>query len=149
MLVMITNALALCFKFIGAPSLYLTIVNYSSYFFLALYNFDLLVKWIGLGNKYFTKVWNIFDFSIILIADGCLALEFGMNYVNLVNAVLALRLFKLVTIFKLAKKHEEFRVVFRTMYIVLVQFMYVLLLQFFTIFIFAVVGMGFYSKVML
>jgi hypothetical protein len=66
-----------------------------------------------------------------------------------VNAALAVRLLRLVRIFRLLRKIEEFRVIYRTMYIVLVQFMYVLLLQFFTIYIFAVVGMGFYSHVML
>jgi len=103
----------------------------------------------GLAGRYLTKVWNMFDLTIILIADICLALEFGLGYKDLVNAALAFRLLKLVRIFRLVKKIPEFRVVYRTMYIVLIQFLYVLLLQFFTIYIFAVVGMGFYSHVML
>jgi len=65
---------------------------------------------------------------IIIIADICLALEFGLGYKNLVNAALAVRLLRLVRFFKLFKKFYEFRVVYRTMYIVLVQFMYVILL---------------------
>ena len=108
-----------------------------------------MIKKLGLGGRYLTKVWNQFDLSIVLIADLCLALEFGLGYKNFVNAALAVRLLRLVRIFRLFRKIQEFRVIYRTMHIVLVQFMYVLLLQFFTIYIFAVVGMGFYSHVML
>ena len=74
----------------------------------------------GLAGRYLTKIWNIYDLGIILIADGCLALEFGLGYKNLVNAALAVRLLRLVRIFRLLKKIPEFRVVYRTMYIVLV-----------------------------
>jgi hypothetical protein len=125
---MILNATALCIKFTNMPSLYKLAVNYSSYFFLAVYNIDQVIKKLGLGGRYLTKVWNIFDLAIILVADGCLALEFGLGYENLVNAALSVRLFRLVRTFRLLKKIPEFRVVYRTMYIVLVQFLYVLLL---------------------
>lgn len=37
---MTLNAVALCFKFVGVAGLQVTIINYSSYFFLALYNLD-------------------------------------------------------------------------------------------------------------
>lgn len=66
--------------------------------------------------------------AIVLIADSFVALEFGLGYKNFVNAALAVRLFRLVRIFRLFKKIQEFRVIYRTMHIVLVQFMYVLLL---------------------
>ena len=128
LVLMILNATALCIKFVGMADIYSISVNYSSYFFLAIYNIDQLIKKIGLGGRYFTKVWNVFDFAIILVADGCLALEFGLGYKNIVNAALAVRLFRLVRIFRLLRKIPEFRVVYRTMYIVLVQFLYVLLL---------------------
>jgi len=126
--IMALNVVALCIKFIGMSNWYKVGVNYSSYFFLVIYNIDQIIKRKGLGGRYLTKVWNLYDLVIILIADGCLALEFGLGYENLVNAALAARLLRLVRVFRLFRKIPEIRVVYRTIYIVLIQFLYVLLL---------------------
>lgn len=114
------NVIVICVKFVGINKWIKLCVNYSSYFFLLIYNIDQLIKLKGYGGRYLSKVWNQFDLSIVLLADICLGLEMGLGFESLVNAVLAVRVIRLVRLFRLVKRFTEFRVIYKTIYIVLI-----------------------------
>ncbi|KAM8962187.1 two pore channel protein 1 isoform 1-T1 [Pelodytes ibericus] len=119
-------------------------VPWSYIVFLTLYGAELLLKVTGLGPlEYFTSGWNLFDFSVTLLALlGLLPLAFGMNPFYF---IVVLRPLQLLRLFKLKKRY---RTVLDTMFELLPRMASLGLTLLIFYYSFSIVGMEFFSGVL-
>lgn len=76
--------------------------------FAIIFNLECVLKIIGLGSRYFYKVWNLFDLAIILLIDLGLIMSYSMtNQINISAAVTVLRAFRIMRVFTLVKKSKN------------------------------------------
>ena len=79
--------------------------------FFTIFFLEMIIKLIGLGSKtYFKDRFNLFDFAIVLISTVDIFLYTYMDSEDATSkgAISALRAFRLLRIFKLAKSWREF-----------------------------------------
>ncbi|XP_063310781.1 two pore channel protein 1 [Pelobates fuscus] len=119
-------------------------VPWSYIVFLTLYGVELMLKVTGLGPlKYFTSGWNLFDFSVTLLALlGLLALAFDMKPFYF---IVVLRPLQLLRLFKLKKRY---RTVLDTMFELLPRMASLGLTLLIFYYSFSIVGMEFFSGVL-
>ncbi|XP_053324826.1 two pore channel protein 1 [Spea bombifrons] len=119
-------------------------VPWSYIVFLTLYGAELLLKITGLGPmEYFTSGWNLFDFSVTLLALlGLLALAFDMKPFYF---IVVLRPLQLLRLFKLKKRY---RTVLDTMFELLPRMASLGLTLLIFYYSFSIVGMEFFSGVL-
>ncbi|KAM4807521.1 two pore channel protein 1 [Rhinophrynus dorsalis] len=119
-------------------------VPWSYIVFLTIYGAELLLKVTGLGPmEYFTSGWNLFDFSVTLLALlGLLALAFNMKPFYF---IVVLRPLQLLRLFKLKKRY---RTVLDTMFELLPRMASLGLTLLIFYYSFSIVGMEFFSGVL-
>ena len=79
-------------------------------FFSGVFFLEMVIKLAGLGKKhYFKSRFNSFDFVIVVISCGDVVMTFSDKEIfSGSNAVQALRAFRLLRVFKLAKSWKQF-----------------------------------------
>ncbi|XP_053558136.1 two pore channel protein 1 isoform X2 [Bombina bombina] len=119
-------------------------VPWSYIVFLTIYGAELLLKVTGLGpHEYFTSGWNLFDFSVTLLALlGLLALAFNMKPFYF---IVVLRPLQLLRLFKLKKRY---RTVLDTMFELLPRMASLGLTLLIFYYSFSIVGMEFFAGVL-
>ncbi|XP_068095980.1 two pore channel protein 1 [Hyperolius riggenbachi] len=119
-------------------------VPWSYIVFLTIYGTEVLLKATGLGPlEYFTSGWNLFDFSVTLLALlGLLALAFDMKPFYF---IVVLRPLQLLRLFKLKKRY---RTVLDTMFELLPRMASLGLTLLIFYYSFSIVGMEFFSGVL-
>ncbi|XP_063769368.1 two pore channel protein 1 isoform X1 [Pseudophryne corroboree] len=119
-------------------------VPWSYIVFLTIYVSEVLVKVTGLGPlKYFTSGWNLFDFSVTMLALlGLLALAFNVKPFYF---IVVLRPLQLLRLFKLKKRY---RTVLDTMFELLPRMASLGLTLLIFYYSFSIVGMEFFSGVL-
>ncbi|XP_018417245.1 PREDICTED: two pore calcium channel protein 1 [Nanorana parkeri] len=119
-------------------------VPWSYIVFLTIYGVEVLLKVTGLGPlKYFTSGWNLFDFSVTLLALlGLLALALNMKPFYF---IVVLRPLQLLRLFKLKKRY---RTVLDTMFELLPRMASLGLTLLIFYYSFSIVGMEFFSGVL-
>ncbi|TRY69993.1 hypothetical protein TCAL_02815 [Tigriopus californicus] len=107
-----------------------------SYFFVALYTIEAILKLIGLGFKnYFASYWNMFDFGVTVL--GILSLILEILDIPLFYVVI-LRPLRLLTLFRMKKR---FRDVFGTAVILYPRLTSAVIVLLLTYYFFAIIGM--------
>ncbi|KAG9487107.1 hypothetical protein GDO78_007142 [Eleutherodactylus coqui] len=119
-------------------------VPWSYVVFLTIYGAEVLLKVTGLGPlEYFTSGWNLFDFSVTMLALlGLLALAFDMKPFYF---IVVLRPLQLLRLFKLKKRY---RTVLDTMLELLPRMASLGLTLLIFYYSFSIVGMEFFSGVL-
>nr|DBA22831.1 TPA: hypothetical protein GDO54_013826 [Pyxicephalus adspersus] len=119
-------------------------VPWSYVVFLTIYGAEVLLKVTGLGPlEYFTSGWNLFDFSVTLLALlGLLALALNMKPFYF---IVVLRPLQLLRLFKLKKRY---RTVLDTMFELLPRMASLGLTLLIFYYSFSIVGMEFFSGVL-
>lgn len=119
-------------------------VPWSYIVFLTIYGAEVLLKVTGLGPlEYFTSGWNVFDFSVTMLALlGLLALAFDMKPFYF---IVVLRPLQLLRLFKLKKRY---RTVLDTMLELLPRMASLGLTLLIFYYSFSIVGMEFFSGVL-
>ncbi|XP_072004232.1 two pore channel protein 1 [Engystomops pustulosus] len=119
-------------------------VPWSYIVFLTIYGAEVLLKVTGLGPlEYFTSGWNLFDFSVTMLALlGLLALAFDMKPFYF---IVVLRPLQLLRLFKLKKRY---RTVLDTMLELLPRMASLGLTLLIFYYSFSIVGMEFFSGVL-
>ncbi|KAM9329594.1 two pore channel protein 1 [Gastrophryne carolinensis] len=123
-------------------------VPWSYIVFLTIYGAEVLLKVTGLGPvKYFTYGWNLFDFSVTMLALlGLLALAFDMKPFYFIVVLRPIQLLRQVlTLFKLKKRY---RTVLDTMFELLPRMASLGLTLLIFYYSFSIVGMEFFSGVL-
>lgn len=137
------NSLLLTLVWNSQNKKFSTAITYLNYFFTVLFNIEVFIKLVGLGLRYFSDSYNIFDFIIALGSTVGLVLEnVFVNYNSITNAM---RTFRIGRLFKLFRNHKSLDAIFEAFIITLPALINVggLLLLF--IFIYSVLGMNFFS----
>ena len=109
---------------------------------------EAVLKITGLGARYFTDMWNLFDFVSVFgsLIGLIVSLVTGVQAGPVASVV---RVFRLVRILKIAKRARSLRVMFETLIAALPAIFNVTLLLFLFIFVYACVGVQLFAHVQL
>eukprot|EP00095_Tigriopus_kingsejongensis_P005462 maker-scaffold865_size87005-snap-gene-0.16 protein:Tk05462 transcript:maker-scaffold865_size87005-snap-gene-0.16-mRNA-1 annotation:"two pore channel 1" len=113
-----------------------------SYFFVALYTLEAVLKLVGIGFKnYFSSYWNIFDFAVTVL--GILSLILEVLHIPLFYVVI-LRPLRLLTLFRMKKR---FRDVFGTAVILYPRLTSAIIVLLLIYYFFGIIGMECFQDV--
>lgn len=74
----ILNTILMSINWYDSPDSLESSMEYVNYVFTGIFTFEALIKLIAFGPRdYFSKGWNIFDFSIVIIS--CITLIIGLT----------------------------------------------------------------------
>jgi len=87
------------------------IVNFLNLIFSGFFLMELFIKLLGQGFRYyFRDTYNWFDSTIVLFSVVDISLEYTVKYTSTGSgAITALRVFRLIKLFRLAKFWKEFQ----------------------------------------
>jgi voltage-dependent calcium channel L type alpha-1D len=142
------NTVLLAMGFYNQPELYTSFLDVMNLVFTVFFTFEFTVKLAGFGFKeYFADPWNTFDFVIVIGSF----LDIGMA--NLADgggaSISMLRLFRAMRLVKLLAKGESIRQLLYTFIKSFQALPYVALLVALVFFIYGVVGMQVFGKIVL
>lgn len=123
--------------------------EYANYVFAAVFNIEMILKVIGLGNMYFKEGWNIFDMTIVILTDIGLLVKLLKLGEAFATAATVIRGFRIMRIFKLIRSSVHIRVILDTVFNILPQIKNVMTLIVLLMFIFAALGINLFANVML
>merc|ERR1712166_395311 len=110
-----------------------------NYLFVGIFTLEIIVRFIAQGPRsFFRNGWQCFDFAIVV---GCLAVIPLDGIVNLQ----ALRPFRLLLVFRMIKRARGIKMLVGVLLMSLPAVINVSMLLFLSFFIFAVMGMQFFS----
>uniref|UniRef100_A0A1I8I3D7 Voltage-dependent L-type calcium channel subunit alpha n=1 Tax=Macrostomum lignano TaxID=282301 RepID=A0A1I8I3D7_9PLAT len=143
------NTIALAMKFEGQPDAYSLALDYLNMIFTAIFTIEFVLKLIAFSfRNYFSDVWNVFDFIIVLgsyidIITGKLTAGKTTISINF------FRLFRAMRLVKLLNRGEHLRTLLWTFIKSFQALPYVALLILMLFFIYAVIGMQMFGKIRL
>ena len=75
MCMVFANTITLMVKWAGEPVSVSHVTDILNYVFLSIFTFEMVIKVTALGLRvYFRDRWNMFDFGVIVLTFGCIAL---------------------------------------------------------------------------
>ena len=147
----VTNTIVLAFDSYPVNIETLIFIEWANFIFYLIFIGEMIIKMLGLGLKiYFKDHANVFDFIVIIFStiDFFLQLFSGGVDANKIKALQAMRVFRLLRVFKLAKIWPEFAYILETVGRAMrkISAFSVLLLIF--IFIYALLGLELFSAML-
>ena len=134
----------------GSPGSLESSLEYVNYVFTAIFTFEAIIKLIAFGAKdYFSKGWNIFDFTIVLISYITLIIGLTTDSGFGPKQATVARAFRIGRIFRLITKAKFLRVIFNTIIITLPSLANVGALMILLLFIFSILGVQIFATVKL
>lgn len=119
--------------------------EYANYVFAGVFNLEMILKLVGLGNMYFKEGWNVFDMIIVIATDLGLLLKVLKLGEAFATAATVIRGFRIMRIFKLIRSSVQIRVLLDTVFNILPQIKNVMTLIVLLMFIFAALGINLFS----
>lgn len=121
----------------------------SNYIFSFIFNMEMILKLIGLGQTYFKSNWNCFDMFIVLASDlGMLLSLFDVGG-GFTTAATVIRSVRIMRMARLIRTSQNIRLILDTILNILPQIGNVMSLVFLLFFIYAALAVNFFSDVML
>uniref|UniRef100_A0A1I8GT10 Voltage-dependent L-type calcium channel subunit alpha n=1 Tax=Macrostomum lignano TaxID=282301 RepID=A0A1I8GT10_9PLAT len=143
------NTIALAMKFEGQPDTYSLALDYLNMIFTAIFTIEFLLKLIAFSfRNYFSDLWNVFDFIIVLGSY----IDIITGKVTAGKATISInffRLFRAMRLVKLLNRGEHLRTLLWTFIKSFQALPYVALLILMLFFIYAVIGMQMFGKIRL
>jgi voltage-dependent calcium channel L type alpha-1D len=124
------------------------ISNYSNIVFACVFNAEMVLKLIGLGNTYFLEPWNKFDMVIVVGTDLSFiisALGVGSEITAAISVIRSVRVMRMV---RLIKTSANVRLIFDTIMNILPQITNVMTLIILLLYIFAALSINLFATVM-
>uniref|UniRef100_A0A1I8IQR8 Voltage-dependent L-type calcium channel subunit alpha n=1 Tax=Macrostomum lignano TaxID=282301 RepID=A0A1I8IQR8_9PLAT len=155
------NTIALAMKFEGQPESYSSALDYMNMLFTAIFTIEFLLKLLAFSfRNYFSDLWNILDFVIVLgsyidIISGKLVSQdptqhgTGRHAGKATISINFFRLFRAMRLVKLLNRGEHLRTLLWTFIKSFQALPYVALLILMLFFIYAVIGMQMFGKIRL
>lgn len=144
----IANTIIMSIKYARMSTTYGNVLEYSNYFFAAIFNFEAIVKIIGQGKSYFYYAWNKFDLSIVIGTDLGLLMNVINMGINISTVATVVRAFRIMRIFRLVKSSQNMRIILDTIVHIIPQVTNIMSLVFLLLFIYSVLGLNLFSTVM-
>ena len=116
--------------------------------FNIVYTIEAALKLLALGKDYFESGWNIFDFTIVVATWTEEIIKLFIE-INLSSSTAVIRTFRVGRIFKLLKKNKNLRVLFKTLIDAIPQLTNVGGIMLLILFIYSILGVSLFGKVML
>lgn len=117
--------------------------------FALVFNFEMILKLIGLGKIYFLSAWNKFDMIIVFATDFGILLGIFNLGASFSSTATVIRGFRIMRMFKLIRSSVHMRLILDTVFNILPQVSNVMALIFLLFFIYAALGINLFSGVML
>ena len=120
-------------------------IDFINSMFSVIFIFEMILKILGLGlNNYFSDIFNIFDCFIAIAAISDLVVSTAVSGIG-VDGVLALRTFRLLRLFKLARTWQQFNKLISTMGKTLIEISAFSVVLFLFMFIYSILGMEMFA----
>lgn len=144
----ILNTIIMAINWYNCPPSLLNALEYTNYFFTAVFTFEALVKIIAFSVRgYFSQGWNIFDFFIVIISYITLIIGLSTSRdIGPKQATIA-RAFRIGRIFRLITKAKFLRVIFNTIIFTIPSLANVGALMMLLLFIFSILGVQIFATV--
>jgi hypothetical protein len=127
---------------------YESVLENLNYGFALIFNFECIVKVIGLGRSFFYSAWNKFDMMIVIGTDIGLLLNVIKLGIDISTAATVVRAFRIMRIFRLIKSSQNMRIILDTIVHIVPQVTNIMSLVFLLLFIYSVLGLNLFSTVM-
>ena len=141
MAVIVLNAGAMACEHYGQTQAWTDTLDGICYACTAVFIVEAVIKLVAMGRKYFDSRWNAFDFFCVATSVAGLAANIG-------STTSVLRVLRLARVFRLVRKLKGLRMLFNTLVISLPGLVNIGALLFLLCFVFAVLGMNLFGKVM-
>ncbi|CAG7722744.1 unnamed protein product, partial [Allacma fusca] len=143
------NMVTLAFERHNMPSIYHHMLSGMNFFFATVYALEAIVKIIGLRQYYFTVLWNLFDFilvigSIVELAAGNLIGEDGFPFPPTMLRIV--RVFRIGRVLRLIKAAKGIRKLLFALIVSLPALFNIGALLSLIVFIYAILGMGLFAN---
>jgi len=138
----VLNVITMCLNQYPPPGPTMsTFLDYTNYIFTGVFLLEFLVLHVGYGpKKYWTTLVMAFDGLIVVVSIAELFMGGGGG-----GAVKALRGFRLLRVFKLAKKMVQFRILLKAMARTVMSMGHFTVVLFLMMFVFTLMGMTFFA----
>lgn len=132
----------------GCPQSLTNALELVNYFFTAVFTLESFIKIVAFTPRgYFTKGWNVFDFTIVAVSYVTLLIGiFAGDNLGPKESTIA-RAFRIGRIFRLIAKAKFLRVIFNTIIFTIPSLANVGALMFLLLFIFSILGVQIFAMV--
>jgi hypothetical protein len=113
------NTFIMGLKYYRMPDILINFSDDSNYFFALVFNFEMIIKLIGLGKIYFFYTWNIFDMTIVVLTDIGIILDMMNTGSTFSSTATVIRAFRIMRIFKLIRSSIHIRLILDTLFNIL------------------------------
>lgn len=86
-----------------------------NYLFAFIFNAEMILKLIGLGNQYFYSSWNNFDMVVVIGTDIGIILKFTSSGSSFSSAATVVRAFRIMRIIRLMRSNENVKIILDTL----------------------------------
>lgn len=108
------NTVVMAAKVEGMPSNIDAFLDNLNYVFALIFNLEMILKLIGLGNSYFNVAWNIFDMTVVIGTDLGIILETFTNGSGFSTAATVVRAFRIMRIVRLVRSQANIKIILDT-----------------------------------
>lgn len=141
------NTLIMAAKFDGLePTVEATLENLN-YLFAIIFNMEMILKMIGLGQQYFESAFDVFDMLVVIGTDIGILLKFTTSDTGFTAAAPVIRAFRIMRIVRLVRGRANIRIILGALVNILPQITNFIALMFLLLFVSAALGMSVFSGV--
>lgn len=108
------NTVVMAAKVEGMPGNIDAFLDNLNYVFALIFNLEMILKLIGLGNSYFNVAWNIFDMTVVIGTDLGIILEKFTNGSGFSTAATVVRAFRIMRIVRLVRSQANIKIILDT-----------------------------------
>jgi voltage-gated sodium channel type XI alpha len=145
----IVNSLVLMLQWYQQPPEMVQALEVTNNILSLIFTIEFIVKVIGFGLDYFKSMWNLVDFFVCVTSWLDMILTLVSNGKNINSAVKIVRTFRVARILKLIKRFKEMQRILMTFIDAIPSLVNVGGLLFLFLYIYAVLGVYFFSTVKL
>lgn len=146
--VIILNTVFMASKTDRMSPLHENIMKNANFIFAFIFNVEMVLKLIGLGQDYFSENWHIFDFSIVILTDFGIVLDRFDSELSISTAATVIRGFRIMRIFRLVKGTAQIGIIIETFMNIIPQITNIMSLILLLFFIYSALGINLFSTVM-
>lgn len=118
-----------------------------NYLFAAIFNIEMILKLLGLGEQYFYSGWNVFDCLVVFGTDIGIILNFFTTGSSFSTAATVVRAFRIMRIVRLIRSQENLKIILDTLVIIIPSISNFITLMFLMIFIYAALGLNLFGLI--
>jgi hypothetical protein len=116
--------------------------------FAAVFNAEMILKLLGMGQQYFYSAWNIFDCVVVGGTNIGILLNLLSTGSSFSSAATVVRAFRIMRIVRLVRTQESMKIILDTLVNIIPQITNFIALMFLLLFIYAALGINLFGGVL-